>query len=154
MDQNSRHLVSILNAIAETIDQLRKFGYGLYLKTKAHGWTNPSGVGVGGQGIAKGGIHLSTGVWLDASGDRRIVFGITFRWDDSNLYIQSYIDDEDGNRDPTTKGLWESSEYCADTIDEAIRLLQETATQLMASIGDPFVAECVKTIAPRQPRNP
>jgi hypothetical protein len=149
VDEHSQQIVKLLNELGAAIDALRSFGYGLYLKTRAHSWGNPHSLSLVSNGT-KGRVGLGTSVSLDSTRARALVFGTGVKWTPSDWQIQSYVDDEDGDRDLITINLWSSTEYTATTIEDAVHQIQKAIGELIASVNEPRVAASIASIEPRK----
>jgi hypothetical protein len=151
MDVGSQHVVMALDALASALDQLRSFGYGLYLETKARSWTQPRSLSFCGKGHAPAEPALTLGfaIWRDGTGDRSIVFSIVVAWNTSHWSVQSSVEDEDVSRDVITDVLWESPEYQATTLEELVGSLQRAVHALLSSARDQRIAANLATIERR-----
>jgi hypothetical protein len=156
MDVGSQQVLIALNALANAVDELGTFGYGLYLESKARSWTQPRGVsfcarGVSfsGKGLFERALTLGCAIQCDGSGDRSIEFSVLVAWNSSHWSIQASVEDEDLTRDTITELLWESSEYTATTLDELVEALQTSVQALISSTHDERVAAILATIERR-----
>jgi hypothetical protein len=151
MDAASQHVTTGLGALARTEDKLHRFGYALYLKTKATAWTQPRGLAFCRKGYAPAmpAVTMGFAIHRDDTGERAVVFSILVAWDAVHWSIQSFVEEEDGTRDEITNGLWESSEYKGATLDEFVASLEQSVDALMASTQDQRVAAMLATVARR-----
>jgi hypothetical protein len=159
MDTGSQHVLLALNALANAVDELQSFGYGLYLKSKARSWTQPRGVSFSGKGFQTIQSHesrqferaltLGCAIQRDGTGDRSIVFSVLVAWNASHWSIQASVEDEDLTRDTITEALWESSEFKATTLDELVESIQNSVRALISSPRNERVAASLATIEQR-----
>jgi hypothetical protein len=152
MDLGSQNVVVALNALRGTLDELRSFGYKLFLQTKAHGWTQPgSAVSFCGKGHAPAEPALTFGfaIWRDGNADCSIIFSILVAWNSRRWSVQSSVEDEDGSRDVITDTLWESPEYEATTLGGLVGSLQRAVNALTSSVHEQRVAAYLAAIERR-----
>jgi hypothetical protein len=151
MDAASQHVTTALAALARTQDRLRSFGYALYLKTKAAGWTQPRGLAFCGKGYAPPtpAVTMGFAIHRDRAGERAVIFSVLVAWDAAHWSVQSFVEDEDITREEITDGLWESPEFRAGTLDELVSSLERCVDALMDSAEHSRVAAALPTVARR-----
>jgi hypothetical protein len=152
MDAGSKDLAKALDAFAQLCDQLRSFGYKLYVEHRARSWTQPRSVMFyrkGTQPDTQPAMGVGFAIWGDRTGRRSITFGIGVGWNGARWSVQASVEDEDGWREPITELLWESEEYEATTVDELIESLQLALQALTSSVNDPRVSAYLASIERR-----
>ena len=154
MDTPSQHAISLLSALAITSDRIHEFGYSLFLQTGAASWssTRSHRISLSGSPFR---IHksetveqfdrsLGIGVWLDRTANSGcIIFAVDIAYRSSGWFVQSNVEDEDNQR---TRLLWNSEEYWADTLDDALRSLEQATEMLIQSPTFPTVAAVLEEI--------
>jgi hypothetical protein len=147
MDTGSQHLLMAFEALIAAQDQLRSFGYRLYLDTKARSWTQPKSITLyRGHPHDRPDLHLGLAIWRDRSGERSVSFTVSVNWDENHWSVQSCVENEDVLRDTITDTLWESPAYRATTLEDLVAMLERAVHELTSSIHDLRVAACLATI--------
>jgi hypothetical protein len=151
MDDGSQHVILVLDAIRSAQDQLRFFGYRLYLERKVKSWTQPRSISFCrvGHTPAEPALTFGFAIMRDNTGDRSIIFSILVSWSAFRWSVQAVVEDEDVCRELITDTLWESLEYQVTTLQELVGAIHSATQALISSVQDLKVATGLAAIEPR-----
>jgi hypothetical protein len=152
VDDESKHAISILRALSDAVTRLDLFGYDLFIQRRAPSRVPCRSVSTGGRPFKLGreeferGFFFGCSIYIDATKERAVSFGVTFAWNCEEWFIQAMTEEQDDRRENCTRDLWESPGYRVRSASDAITTLQKVLDSLEASVTEPSVAVVLDAI--------
>jgi hypothetical protein len=163
MGMENFEFVIALEAISINIDRMSKFGYDLYLRTKATSWSQPHFILVSGSGPRFGdgektvqytrSWHWGCSLHCNKEGTKRLIFGMMLAWNKEFWILQSNVEleqDEEDEFGSLTRELWSSPKLTGVTVYELELALNTAFPELEDSVNTESVSAALHLIEPRR----
>jgi hypothetical protein len=137
---------AFFDALCEAEVRLNKIAYSEFLRLGELDWGQSRGLGT-----THSPFHIyderfdrafTLGSWVCPKTSRHIsiIFSVVIAWTEDAWFIQSSVEEEDPEREETTKSLWHSSAYRTSLVTEAMVMLDQSLRDLETSLSREPVA--------------